>query len=393
MNVLFVGNDASRTGAPIGLLHLLRWLRAHTDVQCTLLLRRSGGPLQSSYQALCPVLGYDTLHSDHGLIRRAARRLGMRALAGRSCLSPAEQHYQDARIDLIYANTIVTGGLVADLAMLGAPVLCHVHELQSVIDAYGPRNMAHLRRHSTAFVADSEATRRNLLRNLGAHPAPVEVVYECVAAADLPPPADPIAGRRALGISPDAFVVGGCGYRYHRKGKDLFVRMARAMRDRAPDLDSHFIWVGGAVDDEDARLLNRDIEAAGLGNRVHVVPHVENPFSYYPLFDVLAMTSREEPFGMVMLEAACYERPTICFRDTGGPEEFVGTDCGVTVPHLDVDAMAAAAVDLARAPARRAALGRNAREKALQHHEVGVVAPLLAACMRRVARASITGLV
>jgi glycosyltransferase involved in cell wall biosynthesis len=159
------------------------------------------------------------------------------------------------------------------------------------------------------------------------------------------------------------------------------------MRERAPDLDSHFVWVGGAADDEDARLLQRDIAAAGLVDRVHVVPHVENPFSYYPLFDVLAMTSREEPFGMVMLEAACYERPTLCFQGTGGPEEFVGADSGVVVPHLDVEAMAGAALELAREPARRSALGRRAKEKVMQQHEVGVVAPLLVACMQRVAHA------
>jgi hypothetical protein len=51
--LLFVGHDASRTGAPILLLHLLGWLKANSDVSFRILLG-DGGPLEGDYRALAP---------------------------------------------------------------------------------------------------------------------------------------------------------------------------------------------------------------------------------------------------------------------------------------------------------------------------------------------------
>src|SRR5262245_48792621 len=52
--VLFVSNEASRTGSPIMLLNLLRWLSQHSNIDFDLLLR-DGGLLIREYQRLCPV--------------------------------------------------------------------------------------------------------------------------------------------------------------------------------------------------------------------------------------------------------------------------------------------------------------------------------------------------
>ena len=52
----------------------------------------------------------------------------------------------------------------------------------------------------------------------------------------------------------------------------------------------------GAADDADARRFRADIAAAGLEACLHVVPHVDDPFLYYALFDVLAMVSREKAY-------------------------------------------------------------------------------------------------
>src|SRR4051794_39912860 len=50
-DVLFVSHDATRTGAPIVLLHLLRWLRANTDIDPTVLLT-GDGPLATEFEAV-----------------------------------------------------------------------------------------------------------------------------------------------------------------------------------------------------------------------------------------------------------------------------------------------------------------------------------------------------
>ncbi|OWY59817.1 hypothetical protein B7486_72515, partial [cyanobacterium TDX16] len=51
--VLFVGHGAERTGPPIGLLHLLRWIHANTDLSFEVLLLE-GGVLVPEYERLAP---------------------------------------------------------------------------------------------------------------------------------------------------------------------------------------------------------------------------------------------------------------------------------------------------------------------------------------------------
>lgn len=383
MNVLFLGNDASRTGAPIALLHLMRWLRTHTDIRCFLLLRRSGGPLQADYAQLGPVVGYDTLHSDRGWLRRIARRLGCRRLFGRNCLSPVEVLYAECNIDLILANTVTCGGMVADLARLGAPVLCYIHELQSVIEDAGPKNFTLLRRHVDRYMTVSGATRENLVFRQRLPAEKVELVYVGIDVGAVVAAEDPLALGRALGVPDNAQVIGGSGYRYHRKGKDLFVQMARRVHEQAPEV--HFIWVGGEAGDDEARRFREDIEREGLTTCLHVVNHVDNPFSLYARFDLLAMVSREDPCPLVVLECACLECPTLCFRDAGGAPEFVEPDAGLAVPFLDVEAMAQKALILLGDPAQRQRLGRRAAVKVRGRHDLSVVSPVIWKVMQRTA--------
>ena len=49
----------------------------------------------------------------------------------------------------------------------------------------------------------------------------------------------------------------------------------------------------------------------------------------------------EDPFPLVMLEAAALATPTVCFLGNGGAPEFVEEDAGICVPSGNVEALAA----------------------------------------------------
>jgi hypothetical protein len=55
--ILFVGHRADRTGAPILLLHLLRWLRENTEL-CFELLLLKGGDLEPEFRKLDSQLSF-----------------------------------------------------------------------------------------------------------------------------------------------------------------------------------------------------------------------------------------------------------------------------------------------------------------------------------------------
>src|SRR3954453_16167516 len=66
--VLFIGHEASATGAPYVLLHFLEWLRGHTTINFEILLL-DGGPLVGQFGRLGPTT---VLRRQHGVRTGAA---------------------------------------------------------------------------------------------------------------------------------------------------------------------------------------------------------------------------------------------------------------------------------------------------------------------------------
>ena len=71
--VLFISHDATRTGAPMILLHLLRWLRANTELSFDVLLR-DGGELAGEFEQTAQVF-YFNGPRPNGLVRKAFRAI------------------------------------------------------------------------------------------------------------------------------------------------------------------------------------------------------------------------------------------------------------------------------------------------------------------------------
>ena len=382
MKVLFIGNDASRTGAPIGLLCFLRWLKENTDIDFEILLRIGRGPLLKEYEALAPVMCYDRIDYNPTVVQRVTRRLGFRNIGGRSCLSEVERRFEKSGIDLIYANTVTHGGILADLARLRLPVIVYVHELEWGIQRYGRRNLALVRKHAQRFIAASMAVKQSMVGRRGFPTELVDVVYEMLPPGE--PPTHQVAAdvRSALKLKATDFVVGGCGFHGWRKGRDLFVDLARAVHVRQPGQTIHFVWVGGPIAEGTRIQPLPEGGEADLKSILHFVPEVDNPLDYFAAFDVFAMVSREDPYPMVNLECASLGKPVLCFAGSGGSAEFVGDDAGFTVPYLDIDAMAEKVLLLAQDRKRLERLGGRAAEKA-RAHDVSVIAPQLLEIIRR----------
>ena len=53
-NILFLGHEASRSGAPFTQLHLMRWMKQHTAHKMLLVLLK-GGPLVAEFEQLAEV--------------------------------------------------------------------------------------------------------------------------------------------------------------------------------------------------------------------------------------------------------------------------------------------------------------------------------------------------
>jgi hypothetical protein len=113
IKTLFVCHEGQRTGAPLLLLWLIRWLKSHTSIQPVVALMRDG-PLKAEFSALCPTHTFER----PGL-ERWHRRLRRKFLPGPpldpdawlAALVAQEQP------DCLYLNTLVLGGLLGPVGV------------------------------------------------------------------------------------------------------------------------------------------------------------------------------------------------------------------------------------------------------------------------------------
>ena len=96
---------------------------------------------------------------------------------------------------------------------------------------------------------------------------------------------------------------------------------------------------------------------------MHLVGNVQSPFDYYEVLNLVALTSREDPFPVAMLEAASSGLPIVCFDNAGGAPEFVQQDAGIVVPYIDIERMADACVRILGDDELRMRLGASAKRK------------------------------
>ena len=347
--ILFVSHEASRTGAPIFLLNVIRFLSGHFNLNCIILLC-SGGELEQEFRALGPTI----------------------VLANRNKLDPLILNsLKKRRIKLIYSNTISNGMVQFQLQKLGCPVLCHVHELGFSIERhFGEENLKCVLASTTKFLTGSKAVERYFREQQKLPSERLALAYPFIATRENVRLAQQKLAC-SLDIPENAIVVGACGTLGWRKGTDLFLQVARRVinRDNKPIF---FIWVGGPISHGDYHNLQYDAHLMGIDRQILFTGAVSSHLPYFARFDIFVLPSREDPFPLVVLDAASLGIPIVCFDNAGGAPEFVENDSGIVVPYLDVNRMADALIKLMQDEVLRETLGKRAREKVIEHHDTSV---------------------
>jgi glycosyltransferase involved in cell wall biosynthesis len=389
--VLFIGHDASRAGAPIALLHFMHWYQANIGGPISCLLIR-GGDLEQEFRAICQT----TVMENDGWQPRSIRRRIMKKAGldgiGRQlhARSVAPRNLKNYR--LIFYNTLDTSEALELPYSSESRFLCYVHELETCIRTYiGLREARRILDRGDRVVACSNATAENLIRNHGLHREKVDVVHESVLVSALAGKAQEENRqwlRTKLNVGANSIIVGGCGRLGWIKGSDLFVQMAAVVTSMAPEIAIHYVWLGGSPESEEGVKFEHDVRKCGLENRITLISSQPDPMRYFQAMDVFVLTSREDPYPLVCLEAAACAIPIICFDGAGGMPEFVQSDCGRIVPYLDIRGLATAVASFARDSERRRQTGANARTKVMERHDIGVIGPQLLRAMQNAMEAS-----
>nr|WP_249779227.1 glycosyltransferase family 4 protein [Bradyrhizobium sediminis] len=196
-------------------------------------------------------------------------------------------------------------------------------------------------------------------------------------------PRDRAAAFAESGL-PGRYAIGCFGRVRAQKGSDVFVDAMCRLLPRYPDFTA--VMVGAITPEQTAFAddLRKRIETAGLQSRIVILGElpIEEVPRWYQRLTIYAFTSRNEGFGLTLIEAMSAGAALVASR--AGAAELVVEDgvTGVLTPAGDVDALVAALEPLLRDPASAVAMGERGRARVLEKFSLDAEAGRIAEVYR-----------
>lgn len=318
--VLLVGHDGFPGGSQSLLLKIGRTLTSHYGVDISMLLL-DGGKLEGAYRELGPV-----------------------KIAGPS---PAlEAHLWSLRengITTAIVNTSAAAAAVPALKKVGMEVTMLVHELPRILHEKNLISIARIAAQQadriifpSTFVRDQycDALDIESVENMSIAP---QGMYQKIEVL----PALRELVRTEFGVGKAQRLIIGMGYADMRKGFDLFLQVWRLCSKLVP-LKMHFCWVGD-IDSALKNMMRDEILDAEATGTFHMAGFRNDVSSFLSAADGFVLSSREDPFPSVVLEALYAGLPVMAFDRSGGiPDLLRDHPLGYVVPFADTVGMAAA---------------------------------------------------
>ncbi|MDK9694685.1 MAG: glycosyltransferase, partial [Sulfurimonas sp.] len=108
-----------------------------------------------------------------------------------------------------------------------------------------------------------------------------------------------------------------------------FLETAKKLK-MVTDRNIRFIWIGNG---EDKQPLEESLTIEEQ-EYIHFIGHQDDVAKLLAASDVFFLSSREDPFPLVVLLAAQHHVPAICFEKATGITEFVQNDAGICLPEI-----------------------------------------------------------
>jgi glycosyltransferase involved in cell wall biosynthesis len=353
LRLVVVVHDAQFNGAQMLALRLVELFVTRFGVQVHVLLG-DGGPLEEAFRKVAPTERVATGFADLTAWRLVAERLAGKGFTAALC------------------NSVASARSIEPLRAAGLRCVALVNELPSLLKQFNLREAA----ETVARYADSavfpSAYVRDKFRGF-AGPLIGEEVVRPQGLYKFPAPSDQRhllreAARERFGIPAHAPVILGVAHGDLRKGVDLWPVIARRVLASHPE--AFFVWVG-AVETSLGFWLAHDWEAIGHADRFIMPGAVEDVLPLYAMADVFLLSSREDPFPSVVLEAMANGLPVVAFEESGGVTELVRASGGLLAPYLDTDALADAISHFIEDDGQRSRVGQTGRRMIAEKFDFG----------------------
>lgn len=234
------------------------------------------------------------------------------------------------KYDFIFFNSITFHQIEFDLNEIMVPKYLYLHEGNMGLFSVLRNNYSVFKSFDYIFVPSNIVL--NDLVNHGIEPSKIAVLQlfldkdEICSAPPVP-----------LFLKNKPLVVGNLANIDWRKGSDYFLATAKLYKELYPNDYVNFKWKGYLKDSFYYSLLNYEIEKAGLESFVFLEEKGKDTKDFFSSIDVFLLTSKEETFGFVVLEAANHSKPAITFKKSIGASVFIDCYGGFTADYLAIN--------------------------------------------------------
>lgn len=220
------------------------------------------------------------------------------------------------------------------------------------------------------LVAVTEEVRRDLHDFYSVSPESVDVIpcpIDVKAIAEAPA-ADL---RREFALQLDDEILLFLGNHFYRKGLDEALRVLSLLPSK-----THLVVVGSG----DALPFLELARQLGVVDRVHFAGHTPRPETYLKEADILLLPTREDVWGIALIEAMAAGVPVVTTSVAGAGRAVSDARAGIAVEGYETDDFVDAVSALLRDPVLRRELGERGRAAA-EAYDVRRLAPTLAAIL------------
>ena len=373
MKLLFISNELSKTGSPLVLLTFIKWLRERESLDIRI-ISLFDGELSVDFQSFGKILIIEQSKKSFFTNVRWGLKRFLPGLLDFINTFRAYIFLFSFQPELIYANSVASiPALLWVKRFKTSPVLCHVHELEYSIDFYQNRDGYKIQNSLIDVFITLSAQQSILLQTK------YQIAKEKIRI--IPPhiyltPAIQTSHevRKKMKVGENDFVIIGCGTLCWQKSPELFIMTAKSVMEKT-NKKFKFVWIGKHESLSANNQLESDIKRLSLIDIVFLIGFQENPIDFFAHSDVFYLSSREDSFPLVCLEAASQGKPIICFNGSGGITEFVSDDCGFVVPFIDIEKAADKIIQLMEDSTLKNLFGENGKRKVFQGYTVDQTGP------------------
>jgi glycosyltransferase involved in cell wall biosynthesis len=223
------------------------------------------------------------------------------------------------------------------IALLGTrlPVI-GVHHAFGDYQRRSRKLFAGIFRKRLSLLGVSDAVRDDMRRCLPVWPtARIQTLYNRIDVEAMQASQVPVhEARAALGLSPDEWVVGNVGRLHPDKDQATLLKGFALVLQHLP-AESRLAILGSGRLEQDLKHLAHELNIA---DKVLFLGQVPEARRYFRAFDVFALSSDHEPFGMVLLEAMAAGVPLLATACGGAKEVVEGV--GILFPFGDAEHLA-----------------------------------------------------